>query len=358
MKRLIIGIFLWLSMAGLAYAYEESAIVKVMDVVEEKEMDFDGIKQPYQLLEAVIIKGENTGETIYISNGEYLAANVRSYQAGDKLVVGLEKMEGEADYYYIVDFVRTDALAKLVVIFVVVTLVVAKWRGFWSMVAMALSFGIIFKFILPNILAGSNPIMVAVGGALAIVPVTFYMSHGLNKKTTVAVVATIITLIITGILAVVFVEMSKLTGLAAEEAGFVVSEMGNKINLKSLLLAGIIVGVLGVLDDVTVSQAGVVEKLSQAGGMDKYGVYKKAMEVGRDHIASMVNTLILVYAGASLPLLLLFVNNPHPFDEIINYEVVADEIVRTMVGSIGLVLAVPIATALAVFWFEKGREKR
>ncbi len=338
-------------------AYNESAIVKVMDVVEEKEMDFEGIKQPYQLLEAVVIKGENTGETIYITNGEYLAANVRSYQVGDKLVVGLEKMEGEADYYYIVDFVRTDALAKLVVIFVVVTLVVAKWRGFWSMVAMVLSFGIIFKFILPNILGGANPIIVAVGGALAIVPVTFYMSHGLNKKTTVAVVATIITLIITGILAVVFVEMSKLTGLAAEEAGFVVSEMGDKINLKSLLLAGIIVGVLGVLDDVTVSQAGVVEKLSQAGEIDKYEVYKKAMEVGRDHIASMVNTLILVYAGASLPLLLLFVNNPHPFDEIINYEVVADEIVRTMVGSIGLVLAVPIATALAVFWFEEEVKK-
>lgn len=352
---IVLFFVLMLGLAKPSLAYEESAIVKVMDVVEEKEMDFDGIKQPYQLLEAVVIEGENVGETIYISNGEYLAANVRSYQAGDKLVVGLEKIEGEVDYYYIVDFVRTGALTKLVVIFVVVTLVVAKWRGLWSMIAMVVSFGIIFKFILPNILAGANPIMVAVGGALAIVPVTFYMSHGLNKKTTVAVVATIITLIITGILAVVFVEMSKLTGLAAEEAGFVVSEMGDKINLKNLLLAGIIVGVLGVLDDVTVSQAGVVEKLSQAGGMDKYEVYKKAMEMGRDHIASMVNTLILVYAGASLPLLLLFVNNPHPFAEIINYEVVADEIVRTMVGSIGLVLAVPIATVLATVWFEKGK---
>lgn len=352
---IVLFFVLMLGLAKPSLAYEESAIVKVMDVVEEKEMDFDGIKQPYQLLETVVIEGENVGETIYISNGEYLAANVRSYQAGDKLVVGLEKIEGEVDYYYIVDFVRTGALTKLVVIFVVVTLVVAKWRGLWSMIAMVVSFGIIFKFILPNILAGANPIMVAVSGALAIVPVTFYMSHGLNKKTTVAVVATIITLIITGILAVVFVEMSKLTGLAAEEAGFVVSEMGDKINLKNLLLAGIIVGVLGVLDDVTVSQAGVVEKLSQAGGMDKYEVYKKAMEMGRDHIASMVNTLILVYAGASLPLLLLFVNNPHPFAEIINYEVVADEIVRTMVGSIGLVLAVPIATVLATVWFEKGK---
>ena len=352
---IVLFFVLMLGLAKPGLAYEESAIVKVMDVVEEKEMDFDGITQPYQLLEAVVIEGENVGETIYISNGEYLAANVRSYQAGDKLVVGLEKIEGEVDYYYIVDFVRTGALTKLVVIFVVVTLVVAKWRGLWSMIAMVVSFGIIFKFILPNILAGANPIMVAVSGALAIVPVTFYMSHGLNKKTTVAVVATIITLIITGILAVVFVEMSKLTGLAAEEAGFVVSEMGDKINLKNLLLAGIIVGVLGVLDDVTVSQAGVVEKLSQAGGMDKYEVYKKAMEMGRDHIASMVNTLILVYTGASLPLLLLFVNNPHPFAEIINYEVVADEIVRTMVGSIGLVLAVPIATVLATVWFEKGK---
>jgi len=354
---IVLFFILMLGLAKPSLAYDESAIVKVMDVVEEKEIDFEGIKQPYQLLETVIIKGENTGETIYITNGEYLSPQVRVYKKGDRLVVGLQKVVDGADYYYIVDYVRTDALAKLLVLFVVVTLVVAKWRGFWSMVAMVISFGIIFKFVLPNILSGANPILVAVGGSLAIVPATFYMSHGLNKKTTVAVLATLVSLIITGILAVVFVEMSKLSGLAAEEAGFVVSEIGNKINLKHLLLAGIIVGVLGVLDDVTVSQAGVVEKLSQAGKLDKYEVYKKAMEVGRDHIASMVNTLILVYAGASLPLLLLFVNNPHPFSEIVNYEMVADEIVRTLVGSIGLVLAVPITTAMAVFWFEKELKK-
>jgi len=203
-------------------------------------------------------------------------------------------------------------------------------------------------------LAGGNPIQIAIIGSLFIIPLTFYLSHGFNKKTTVAIIGTLIALVITGILANVFVEISKLTGFASENAAFLQVARGGTVNIRGLLLAGIIIGVLGVLDDITVSQSAVIFQLKKANPkLKQFDLYKKAMDVGQDHISSMVNTLILVYTGAAMPLLLLFINNPHPFSEVINYEIVADEIVRTLVGSIGLILAVPITTIIASVAVEK-----
>jgi uncharacterized membrane protein len=155
-------------------------------------------------------------------------------------------------------------------------------------------------------------------------------------------------------LATLFVNLSQLTGFTSEEAGFLQAYKPGLINMKGLLLSGIIIGVLGVLDDITISQSAIVEQLKKANQKLKpIELYQKAMSVGRDHIASMINTLILVYTGAALPLLLLFIDNPHPFSQVINYEIIADEVVRTLVGSIGLILAVPITTLLAVWFVSK-----
>ena len=157
----------------------------------------------------------------------------------------------------------------------------------------------------------------------------------------------------------IFVEAAKLTGFASEEAGFLQVAKQGAMNMKGLLLAGIIIGVLGVLDDITISQSAIVFQLKEANEKLKFNeLYKRAMNVGQDHISSMVNTLVLVYTGAALPLLLLFIDNPHPFSEIVNYEIIADEIVRTLVGSIGLILAVPITTVIASLVAEKARASR
>ena len=196
--------------------------------------------------------------------------------------------------------------------------------------------------------------MVAIIGAMMIIPVTFYMSHGFNKKTTVAIVGTIIAMVITGVLASVFIEIGKLTGLSSEEAGFLSTIKQGQLNMKGVLLAGIVIGAIGVLDDITVAQAATVAQLKQASEKMKVSqLFTSGMNVGQDHIASMINTLILVYAGAALPLMLIFVNNPHPFSEIVNYEFIAEEIIRTLVGSIGLVAAVPITTLIAAIVFGK-----
>ena len=244
----------------------------------------------------------------------------------------------------------------LLILFVVSTIAVAKWRGILSLIGMGVSFLVIFSFILPKILSGSNPVEIAILGSLIIIPVSFFLSHGFNKKTIVAIAGTLIALIITGVLANVFVEAAKLTGFASEEAGFLQVARQGTVNIKGLLLAGIIIGVLGVLDDITISQSAIVFQLKKANEKLKFNeLYKRAMNIGRDHISSMINTLVLVYTGAALPLLLLFIDNPHPFSEIANYEIIADEIVRTLVGSIGLILAVPITTVIASLVAEQSK---
>ena len=281
-------------------------------------------------------------------------ANVQKYQLNDRVVIGYSKGPNNNNFFYITDYIRRRPLFLLFVIFVAVTILIGKWRGVSSLLGMGISFFIIIAFILPKILAGYDPLQIAITGSLFIIPVTFYLSHGFNRKTTIAIIGTFITLIIVGLMAKYFVGITKLTGFASEEAGYLQTVAHKTINIKGLLLAGIIIGALGILDDITVSQAAIVYQLKKANfKLKQKELYKKAMDVGQDHISSMVNTLVLAYTGAALPLLLLFINNPHPFLEVINYEIIATEIVRTMVGSIGLILAVPITTLIASFDAEK-----
>jgi len=327
---------------------EETLEARVIEVIKEETITDEYGVYEYQNLELLVTKGSLVGENINIENGEMALANSKKYKIGDRLLVGFVKDIDGADYFYIMDYYRSDSMLKLFIIFVILAVLIAGWKGASSIVGMGLSFVVIFKFILPRILDGADPIFVSVLGTCLIIPISFYMSHGFSKKTTVAIVGTIISLIITGILAGVFVDVLKISGFASEEAGFLSVAMGGKINMKGILIAGMVVSALGILDDITISQASIAYQLKKTNPeLSWQELNKQAMDIGRDHIASMINSLILVYAGASMPLLLLFVNNPHPFGEVINYEIVADEIVRTMVGSIGLILAVPITTMVA-----------
>lgn len=337
--------------------FEENLEGVVVRVVEEKEVGTETETHLYQELKILITKGSLKDRTITVKNGEFALANIPRYEEGDRLVVNYTKDLEGSDVFFIADYVRRNALLWLFIIFTILAIVVGKVWGITSILGMGFSFLIIFKFILPQIINGANPVLIAIVGSAFIIPVTFYLSHGFNNKTHIAIVGTIISLIITGVLAATFVEISKLTGFASEEAGFLQFEKGGLINMRGLLLAGIIIGTLGILDDVTVSQSAIVFQLREANKKLKFGrLYSQAMKVGHDHVSSMVNTLVLVYTGAAMPLLLLFINNPRPFSEIINYEIIADEIVRTLVGSIGLILAVPITTFLAAYYFKKTGE--
>ena len=349
---LVLSAFLIFNLNSLVFAQdmnEETLEATITQIIEEKEIKVMEEKQLYQKLELLVTKGSLKDKKIIIENGNMPLANLQKYKVGDQLVVSYSKDFEGSDAFFITDYVRRSSLFWLFVLFIILAVIIAKWQGIASLLGMAVSFLIIFKFILPRILAGSDPIQTAIFGSLFIIPVNFYLSHGLNKKTTVAIAGTVIALIITGILAGIFVEAAKLTGFASEEAGFLQVARQGEINIKGLLLAGIIIGALGVLDDITISQSAVVFQLKKTNSkLKQKELYKKAMDIGKDHISSMINTLVLVYTGAALPLFLLFVNNPRPFSEIVNYEIIADEIVRTLVGSIGLILAVPITTIIAV----------
>ena len=340
-----------LSFPTVANAKEETYEGVVTKIISEQSVVIENQEYLSQTLELKILNKDQQGKYVQIETQANLA-NTPKYSLGDKLVVVYNLDESGIENFYIQDYVRRNELFLLFSLFVFLVLLIGRFWGLSSLLGMAFSFLVIFNFILPQIIKGSDPVMVAILGACAIIPATFYLSHGINTKTVIAIIGTLITLIITGFLADFFVNLTKLTGFAAEESGFLQFELQGKINMQGLLLAGIIISSLGILDDITISQASIVKELRDANKKLKFKeLFSRAMNVGRDHIASLVNTLVLVYAGASLPLLLLFINNPKPFSEVINYEIVADEIVRTLIGSTSLILAVPITTFLAAVHF-------
>ena len=327
---------------------------KVEKIIEEKQIEIEGQSQLYLKLELRTIGAGVQTETITLENGDQALANVIKYKVGDRVIVNKEEDLNGQIIYSITDFVRRDSLVLLLIIFVGLTLIIGRGKGAMSILSMVFTFWVVFAYVLPQLSDGKNPVLVAIVASIIIIPISFYMAHGISQKTTVAIVASILALVATGVLSMLFIGLGKLTGLSSEEAGMLLIQRSGSFDMKGLLLSGIIIGALGVLDDITISQASIVNELIKSSEKIKKGmIYKQAMNVGRDHISSMVNTLVLAYAGASLPLLLIFIDNPHPFSEIINYEFLAEEIIRTLVGSIGLILAVPITTFIAVNWIKK-----
>ncbi|MEU1865189.1 YibE/F family protein [Streptomyces gardneri] len=249
--------------------------------------------------------------------------------------------------YSVTDVNRKLPLTVLAGIFALVVVLVGRMKGVMALISLAASFLVLTFFILPAILEGSNPLVVAVVGSSAIMLIALYMCHGLSARTSVAVLGTLISLLLIGLLGSLFVGWASLSGNTDDNTGLI-HGLYPDIDMSGLLLAGIIIGSLGVLDDVTVTQTSAVWELHQADPrMGPRALYRAGIRIGRDHIASVVNTLVLAYAGAALPLLLLFSIAQSSMGTVANSELVAEEIVRTLVGSIGLVAAVPVTTVLA-----------
>ena len=289
-----------------------------------------------------------------IDNGEevieatlYLTST--SYEVGENVMI--QKDPQQPDLYSVSDKTRTKPLIQLFILFIAIILIVSGGAGVRSLMGLGFSFLVIFKIVLPQIVMGSNPITVALMASSLILMVSYYLTHGINQKSTIAILGTLGALIITGILASIFATASHLSGFGAEETAFLLDKLPVS-SFYNLLLAGFIIGSLGVLDDITISQASIVAELSEANKkLGMYELYIRAMRIGHDHISSLVNTLVLVYAGSALPLLLIFITSDVSTVSLLNYEAVAEEIVRTLVGSIGLVTAVPFTTLIASYHF-------
>jgi uncharacterized membrane protein len=249
--------------------------------------------------------------------------------------------------YTLVDFERGTPMLVLALIFVLAVLLFARLRGALSLLGLGISLAVVLVFVVPAILDGEPPLAVAVVGSLAVALVTIPLAHGRGPKSLAAVLGTAASLLLTALLASVFTEAAHLTGFSSEEATFL-QVSGADLSLEGLLLAGMVIGALGVLDDVTVSQASTVLALRGAAPELGFGeLFGRALRVGRDHVSATVNTLVLAYVGASLPVLLIFSSADIGLGDALNLEVVAKEVVATLVGSIGLIAAVPVTTALA-----------
>ena len=286
--------------------------------------------------------GEFDGERL--SFEQPFASPIRD---GDTILVDVSAQTGGSPLIFFYDFERSTPLLLLLVVFVAAIVVLGRWRGAGALAGLAASLVVIVVFLLPALLEGANAVAVALVAAGAIAFIALFLAHGFNLATAAALLSSIASLAITAVLAWLFVVTSKLSGLADETVGYL-GALGSDINPQGLLLAGVVIGSLGVLDDVTVTQVSAVWELKHAKpDADFAELYSRAVRIGRDHISSTVNTLFLAYAGASLPLLLLFREAGQSLSSVATREIVAVEVVRALVGSIGLVASVPISTALA-----------
>ncbi|NND76139.1 MAG: YibE/F family protein [Ilumatobacter sp.] len=293
-------------------------------------------------IDLIVRAGEFDGQRFSIEQS--LDSLIRD---GDAILVEIADAGDGTVRVFFYDFERSTPLLLLTLMFVAAIVLLGRWRGVGALAGLAASLGVIILFVLPAILEGTNAVAVAVVAAGAIAFIALFLAHGFNLATAAALLSSIASLAITAVLAWLFVTTSNLTGLADESIGFL-GALGADINPQGLLLAGVVIGSLGVLDDVTVTQVSAVWELKRARpDATTHDLYTRAVRIGRDHISSTVNTLFLAYAGASLPLLLLFEEAGQSISSTATREIVAVEIVRALVGSIGLVASVPISTALA-----------
>lgn len=263
-------------------------------------------------------------------------------------VLLLESQTPDGSTWSIVDHQRSTGLLVLALAFALAIVAFGRWRGVTALAGLAVTFGLLLWFVVPAILSGASPVWVALVGSAAIVLVVLYLTHGFSATTTVAVLGTLASLALTGLLALITVSGLHLTGVTDDLSATV--GMAHGVDVRGLLLAGIMIGSLGVLDDVTVTQSATVAEIARANPAYRFGeLYRAGSRVGRAHIASVINTIVLAYAGSALPLILLIVANNASLGGVVTDQVIAQEIVRSAVATLGIVAAVPMTTALAAF---------
>jgi uncharacterized membrane protein len=308
-----------------------------------------------QQIKVLITDTDQEGDSVIIDHTSVLdAAGSVQYKMGDKVVLGV--MPGEvAEKYVIVDRNRMASIYITIAIFILLAIVVGRMKGLTSLIGLGITGIILLFFIAPQILNGKDPFAVSLVGAGMIVLVSMFISHGFNKRIQASAISTLAALGLAAAVAYVAVYTTQLFGFGQSDAFLLETGFLGSINLRGILLAGIVISVLGVLDDVTTTQTAAVDELAQANpDLTMKELYVKGLSIGREHIASLINTLILVYAGAALPLfLLLTLQKSQPIWILLNSEFIAEELIRSLIGSSALILAVPLSTLFAAYIFKR-----
>lgn len=325
---------------------------EVMRVVSEETVTVPGtdVVSNVQTIEVRILEGEREGETVTFENDFILL------EEGDTFFMNyLVTVQGD-ELYSVREVDRRAPMFFFIGLFALVVLFFGGKQGLRSLLALAGSLLVITYVLIPTLVSGLPPVPTSISVGALVLFFAIFFTHGFNKRSLIAFGGTVIAVVLTGILASVAVSATGLTGFSSEESVYLNLSTGGELNFVGLLLAAIIIGSLGVLDDIAVTQVAVVRELFATDKTLSWRkVYARAIRVGREHVGALVNTLVLAYTGAALPLLLLFSLSDVGAFAIINREIFASEIIRTIVGSIGLVLTVPITTVLAAVILEKDK---
>ncbi len=332
---------------------QDTYLKAIVERIEEESYENVGEFRNFtQKVKVRVINGSKKGdEFTVVHTGVAKVTPMQKLKKGDEVILILSKTPGGKETYVILDRYRLSSILPLLLGFFLLIVAMAGKKGFGSILGLLISLGVLLLFIVPQILKGNDPVLISIIGAIFIMIVTIYLSHGFSKQTTVAIFSTAIALTITGLLANYAIDMLALSGIGSENS--LMLQFGpTNINLKGLLLGGMIIGALGVLDDITTTQAAAIFELSKTDAKLSFEqLAQKGFSIGKEHVASLVNTLVLAYAGVSLSLFILFVLNPvkQPYWVILNSEIIVEEIARTLTGSTGLILAVPITTIIAAW---------
>ncbi|TYP90689.1 putative membrane protein [Blastococcus xanthinilyticus] len=295
-----------------------------------------------------VLDGPGSGDFVRIDLDAVVVAN--GVEEGDTLVLTRDPTAEGGPAYFFSDFARDVPMITLAVAFAVVVGLVARWRGLASLLGLGFAFFVLLRFVLPGLLGDTSPVLVTLVGSAAIMFVVLYLAHGFSARTTTALVGTLFGLTLVAVMGTLAVATARLTGLTSEET-VTLQGYDPTLDFSGLVLAGVVVAGLGVLNDVTITQASAIWQLHEVDPtMTWRELYTRGMAVGRDHIASTVYTIVFAYAGAALPLLLLFELYSQPWNVVLTSSALAEEVIRTMVGAIALVLAVPVTTAAGAFF--------
>lgn len=362
MKKLFLGfmgLFLGLSVGWPVLAQDANSATqiyargKVMEVVEDNVVADSPMAESEQVVLVEVLKGEDKGKAVTITY-TFSSANYDDLklEVGDRVVIA-KVNDARGDNYYILDSYRLSTIYVYVALFALAAIVFGRSRGAGSLVGLGASLAILMLFVVPQIIHGGNPLVISFIGSCAIAIVSLLLAHGFNRRAFVALAATLTALVAAFLLAILAGAFAHLSGTGTEQAIYLQLSYLPNLDLRGLLLGGIVIGALGVLDDVTTAQVAAVEEIGLANQDLGVGeLYTRGISVGREHIAALVNTLILAYAGASFPLFMLFALPDHPpLWVVLNSESIIEEILRALVGGTALMLAVPISTALAAAVF-------
>lgn len=340
--------------APLTYVHAQELVGEHQDIVpgvvtriveERTSIEGFGVESPVQVVRVMVTEGEQRGREVELQN-DYGVLGV-----GDRVYVSHTVHVGGEEYYSLFERDRGTALMLVLAIFVGAVVLLGGLQGVRALLSLIAGLGVVTYALVPSLMAGYPPVAVSVFFATIILAVAIFATHGFTRGSAIAFVGTVSAVALTGVLATYTVALAGFTGFASDDAVYLNLATKGTLDIVGLLLAGMIIGVLGVLDDIAITQVAVVSELYRAqASLSIRDVFTRAMRVGRDHASALVNTLVLAYAGASLPLLLLFSQSTMDPLLIVNREVFAVEVVRALIGSIGLMMTVPITTILAAYF--------